>query len=203
MTDIFQSIEEKQKLCLLLHDEVYVKKVLLYHGGTLFGKGMDALTSLAKSVLGVMVNCLFGGPSFISKMIPINKLNSQFLFEQFGITTQSIKESSGLVKAIICDGNRINQAFFKMFRKSFPDKPWLTNDGIFLIFDYVYLLKNIRKNWLAEKTGQLIFIDKGVHKVAQWDHLKALYELEPKNLVKLSNLNEVSIFPKPIRGNQF
>ena len=85
-----------------------------------------------------------------------------------------------------------------MFGKLFPDKPWLTNDGIFLIFDYVHLLKNIRNNWLTEKTSQLIFIDKGVHKVAQWDHLKMLYEHESKNLVKLSNLNEVSIFPKPI-----
>ena len=44
------------------------------------------------------------------------------------------------------------------------------------------------------------FVDKGVHKVAQWMHLKMLYELESKNLVKLSNLNEVSIFPKPIEG---
>ena len=91
--------------------------MMLYHGGTLFGKAMDDLTSLAKTVLGVMVNCLFGGPSFISKMIPIRKLNSQFLFEQIGITIQSIKESSGQVKAIICDGNRINQAFFGNFWK--------------------------------------------------------------------------------------
>ena len=162
---------------------------------------MDDLISFAKTVLVVMVNCLFCGPSFISEMIPVIILNSQFLFEQIGIAIQSIKESSGQVKAIICDGNRINQAFFKkIFGKLFPDKFWLTNDGIFLIFDYVHLLKNIKNSWLTEKTGQLIFIDKGVHKVAQWNHLKMLYELEFKNLVKLSNLNELLIFPKPIEN---
>ena len=60
------------------------------------------------------------------------------------------------------------------------------------------MVRNIRNNWLTEKTSQLIFIDKGVRKVVQWDHLKMLYELESKILFKLSNLNEVSIFPKPI-----
>ena len=64
-----------------------------------------------------------------------------------------------------------------MFRKSFPDYPWLTNDGIFLFLDYILLLKNNRNNWLTKKTGQLLFIDNGVHKVAQWSHLKMLYEL--------------------------
>ena len=71
-----------------MHDEVYLKKMLLYNGGTLFGNAMDDLTSLAKTVLGVMVNFLFGGLSFISKMIPISKLNSQFLFEQIDFTFQ-------------------------------------------------------------------------------------------------------------------
>ena len=52
---------------------------------------MDDLTSFEKTVLGVMVNCLFSGPSFISKMIPISKLNSRFLFEQIDFTIQSIK----------------------------------------------------------------------------------------------------------------
>ena len=110
--------------------------MLLYHGGTLIGNAIDDFTSLAKTALGVMVNCLLGGLSFISKMIPISKLNSKFLFEQIDFTFQSIKESTGQVKAIICNGNRINQAFFKIFEKLFPDKPWLTNDGIFLIFDF-------------------------------------------------------------------
>ena len=33
---VFNNIEDSQKLCVLLNDEVYVKKMLLYHGGTLF-----------------------------------------------------------------------------------------------------------------------------------------------------------------------
>ena len=38
---IFNSLSDKQKLCIILHDEIYVKKSLLYHGGTIFGRSED------------------------------------------------------------------------------------------------------------------------------------------------------------------
>ena len=62
-------------------------------------------------------------------------------------------------------------------------------------FDYVYLLKNIRNLWLTEKTGELIFDDDGVVK---WTYLKRLYRFESERRVKLSDLNEITIAPKPI-----
>ena len=71
--------------------------------------------SLAKTVLGVMISCMFGGPTFISKMLPIAKLNSPILYEKIRLTTDAINQSSGIVKAVIYDGNRNNQAFFKLF----------------------------------------------------------------------------------------
>ena len=79
-----------------------------------------------------------------------------------------------------------------------PKKPWLTEDGVFLLFDYVHLIKNIRNLWLTEKVGELEVEDNGVMRTARWSHLRQLYELESKELVKMSNLNEVSIYPKPI-----
>ena len=38
---VLDTTEKKQKYCVLLHDEVYVKKMLLYHGGTVFGKAQN------------------------------------------------------------------------------------------------------------------------------------------------------------------
>ena len=58
-----------------------------------------------------MVSCMVGGPTFISKMLPIAKLNSPFFYEQIRLTIDAINQSSGIVKAVICDGNRNNQAF--------------------------------------------------------------------------------------------
>ena len=84
---------------------------MLYHEGTLFGRATDDPQSLAKTALGVMISCMFDGPTFISKMLPIAKLNSPFLYEQIRMTTDDINQSSDIVKAVICDGNRNNQAF--------------------------------------------------------------------------------------------
>ena len=52
---VFGALEERQKLCILLLDEVYVKKMMLYHGGEVFGRSLDNPECLAKTMLGIMV----------------------------------------------------------------------------------------------------------------------------------------------------
>lgn len=197
LSGVFKSIEGNQKLCMILHDEVYVKKMLLYHGGTLFGRSVDDPASLAKTILGIMVVCLYGGPKFLSKMLPVSGLKSQFLFEQIDATHQAIESSGGDVKAIISDGNRTNQSFFKLY-KTIPNKPWLTENGTYLLFDFVHLLKNIRNNWLTEQMGELTFKDDGIVRIAKWGHLTKLYLLESRSSLKMSKLNEIAVAPKPI-----
>ena len=145
--NVFSSIEENQKECVLLHDEVYVKKMLLYHGGTLFGRAVNDPSSLAKTVLGIMVVCLYGGPSFLTKMLPVSGLKSAFIPEVIDATQDVITSSGGKVIATICDGNRTNQSFMRSY-DTVPGKPWLTTDGKFLLFDFVHLLKCIRNNWI-------------------------------------------------------
>ena len=46
-----------------MQDEIYVK--MLYHGETLFGRATDNPQSFAKTILGVMISCIFCGPTFI------------------------------------------------------------------------------------------------------------------------------------------
>ena len=48
------------------------------------------------------------------------------------------------------------------------------------------------------KNRELIFDDDGVRWVAKWAYLKQLYRFESERLVKLSDLNEISIASKPI-----
>ena len=71
---------------------------------------------------------LNGGPKFLTKLIPISKLISTFLFEQIVLTVQAIISVPGDVKAIICDGNQVNQAFLKLY-PTLPEKLWLTEDN--------------------------------------------------------------------------
>lgn len=48
LKQVFDTAENKQKFCVLLHDEVYLKKMLLYHGGTVFGKALIILLNWLK-----------------------------------------------------------------------------------------------------------------------------------------------------------
>ena len=166
---------------------------MLYHGGILFGRATDDPQSLAKTVLGVMISLL--DPLLFRKCCPLQ--NSPFLYEQIRLTINAISQLLGIVKAVICDGNINNQAFPRLFDTD-PEQPWLTNGGIYLLYDFVHLLKNIRNNWLTEKMEELAFYERGMKKVASWSHLVELYKLEAEGLVKMSKLTEVSVYPKPI-----
>ena len=142
---VFANLEPNQRSCIILVDEVYVKPSLQFHGGSVFGKAENDSSSLATTMLAIMIKCMNGGPNFIIKMIPVSKLTSKFLYKQVSQILEMIQISTGNAVAIITDNNRTNQAFFKMFDTS-EMKPWRTRDGLFLLFDYVHLLKSIRNN---------------------------------------------------------
>ena len=201
--EIFSNVSDKQKECVVMVDEVYVKKYQSYHGGKLFGRAMNSRKKLANAVLGIMIKCLHGGPEFLIKMIPVRGMKAKFLYEQVQEILKLIRGAGGKPTSIIGDGCRVNKKFFKKF-KTVDKKPWLTTDGIFLLFDYVHLIKCIRNNWLTEPNGEIKFEKDGTSYTAKWDDLLNLFELEEaerevgSGIRGLSKLTEVSVKPKPI-----
>ena len=195
---IFANIsDERQKNCILLLDEVYVKASLQYHGGIVFGKAVNNPNLLANTVLSFMIVSLFGGPKFLCRMLPVRGLDAHFVYEQANLILDAIKCAGGNTVAIICDANRVNQKFYTMFDR---DYPWRTKDNIFLLFDYVHLFKNIRNNWITEQCQEIEFYSGDQKKVAKWADIIELYELESNKdkLATMSSLTEVAVYPKPI-----
>ena len=198
LKNVFQALPDEQKVCSIIFDEVYVKKALLYHGGTMFGRALNNPDCLANTVLGIMIACQYGGPVFLSKMLPVSGLDSDYVSEQIRKTRECIKAAGGDARVLICDNNRVNQKFFIMFDRV-PKKPWLTKEGLFLLFDFVHILKSVRNNWLTEKMKELSFFDSnGVEKIAKWAHLETLFQAESTSFFKLSKLYEVAVYPKPV-----
>ena len=195
ISNIFSKLPEKQKTCFIIIDEVYVKSMLQYHGGILFGKAVNKPEKVANTILSFMICCLQGGPKFLFKMLPVKELDADFLYEQTQVLLDFLKNAGADCVAIICDGNRVNQSFFKKFNCI---EPWRTTDNIFLLFDFVHLIKNIRNNWITESMQELLYSVNGETKVAKWSDLKLLYDLESGEREKLSKLSEVSVSPKPI-----
>ena len=81
-----------------------------------------------------MVKCAFGGPKFLSKVLPVAKLDAKFQHEQCKPVLNEIDSvENAKTLAIICDGNRVNKKFVKMF-DTVPGKPWLTKCDNFFTF---------------------------------------------------------------------
>ena len=187
----FLSLPQEQKICAVLLDEIYIKKMMTYHGGTVYGKAANNPDELAGTMLGIMVHCLHGGPIFMLKMIPVSRLNADFMRQQMAANNDGIKTAGAKIQAIICDRNGMNQSFFKGYA-TVNDKPWLSADGTFLLYDFVHLIKNLRNLWLTEKVGELEFILDGKCLVARWQDLRDLFNEESKN----SGLVKIAIFLK-------
>ena len=121
------------------------------------------------------------------------------MYEQLQITEENIEKAGESVKAIISDGNRVNSACFQKYA-TLPEKPWVTDAGVFLLYDFVQLLKNIRNLWLTEKSAELVFEDKGVMRLLSGLLYKIckLYYYEMESNVKMSYLTEEAVAPKPI-----
>ena len=85
ISTILSNIEENHRNCILLVDEVYIKSFVLYHGGSLFGKAENNPELLSNTVLGIMIKCFKGRPSFLCKMIPACHLDASFFFSSIFI----------------------------------------------------------------------------------------------------------------------
>ena len=91
----------------------------------------------------------------------------------------------------------MNQAFLKKFDTN-TSSPWQTKDNVFLLYDFVHLMKNIRKNWITEPMKELKFFLDEEEEVAKWTDIENQYKLESQHLLKMSKLSEVAVYPSPI-----
>ena len=110
---LFLNLTDQQKTCVLLLDEVFVKSMLQYHGGEVFGQAIKNSSKLANRVLSYMVVCMFGGSKFLCKILPVKEMGAHFLFDQTNTILKNLKDAGAKVIAIICDDNRLNNLFLK------------------------------------------------------------------------------------------
>ena len=87
----------------------------------------------------------YGGPKFLVNMLSVANLNAEFVQHEINQTKEAIIAANGEVKVLVCDDNRDNQRYFKMFA-TVTNKPWLTENGLFLLFDFVHLVKRFPNN---------------------------------------------------------
>ena len=96
-------------------------------------------------MLTVMIKCFYGGPKFIYKIYHISNLTAKFLYDKGQSEVNAIEsKQENKVIAVIVDEHRTNQKCFSTWAMDSPSrsKSWLSkNSDIFLLFDYVHVVK--------------------------------------------------------------
>ena len=129
-----------------------------------FGKAQDIPDRPAKTLLGIMVKCLFTKRKFLAKLIPCAALNTAFQYDIVSKLILDLEASGGRVLAVLNDNNKVNQSYFKLFPGYQQYTPYVcypfkddSKRPLFLLYDSVHIIKNIRNNWLSEATQVLKF----------------------------------------------
>ena len=85
-----------------------IKKSLQFNGGQIFGKAANYSLRLAETMLGQLINCLYGGPKFLGSLTPVSKFNADALLTDLQSNIKATQNGNGCLKAIIFNGNRTN-----------------------------------------------------------------------------------------------
>ena len=114
--ELFQKLKhQQQRYCLLLIDEVKIRPIVAFSGGTLHGFAKNNEESKASSMLGVMVKCLYGGPSLMVSVTPVHRLTASYQFMKVKEVASIVEDSGRKVIGSITDNHKINQHYCKLF----------------------------------------------------------------------------------------
>ena len=117
--------------------EIYIKIALTYHGRKLFGRAINQQKKLEKTMLRVMIKCLYGGPEFIYKVYSISNLTAKFLYDEGQSIVKAIEfEQENKVIAVIADEHRTDRKCFSTWAMDSPSrsKSWLRKVLIFSFY---------------------------------------------------------------------
>lgn len=140
---------------MLLFDEIYIQKSEEYIGGECFGAAEDG--ELYKGVVCFMVVGLKKTVSYVLHMVPETKISGELLQNEILKCITILQNIGFIVRGVCCDNHSSNVAAYKGLSKlqngDFDKdlKIWVGGKPIYLFYDSVHLIKNVRNNLLNRK----------------------------------------------------
>ena len=146
---------------VLLLDEMYLQQEVQYDGREL--TGCDSNLQMYKSILCFMVVSLKQSTPYIIKAIPLTKINHQVVQEGIINCISMLSRRDFNVRAVVSDNHSTNVSAYKHLKVIHPcsmhhnaiANPLNPEKYIYLLFDTVHIVKNIRNNLLSTKFFQI------------------------------------------------
>ncbi len=206
-----EKLEEREKMCLLLIDEIYNAQRVEYAGGKFFGSQEGG--ALSKTLLSFMVKSLAGPYSDVVSFRQITTLDSSTIKEEYDQVMEALNSVGFKIKCVSMDNATPNRKFFVDalcngdLKPSIPH-PQLPDESLFLMFDSVHNFKNIYNNFLNRRVFRLPPFPNAEMWTASQDqeqfsaqvaHVEELYYKELGKPVKLAyKLSEKVLHPTAI-----
>ena len=139
---------------ILIFDEIYLQKCEEYSGGESIGT--DDKGSAYKGMVCFMVVGLKNNVSHVIKSVPEKELSGKWLSDELLDCIKSLKDSGFKVRGVVSDDHARNVSAYRILLSRFAtcqDDLFITFNEmkIYLFFDSVHLIKNIRNNLLNRK----------------------------------------------------
>lgn len=149
---IASKLNDQEKIINIQIDEMYTKKHITYSGKNVYGFAENS-ADVSKTILGYMINSVYGHMKEIVALIPISNIDGESLYTYTKNIIKKLQLIGFKVLCITTDNHKINRKCFDLFKPdstSFenPDYP---GEKIFMSFDTVHLKKNVYNNWINRK----------------------------------------------------
>ena len=146
---------------VILLDEMYLQTQVQFDGKSVIG--CDGDLNMFKSILCFMVVSLKKTIPYIIKAIPIVRLTFLDVYNGILNCISILNEGKFHVRGVIADNHSTNVKAYKVLVKNFPlddreyciKNPSNSAQHIFLMFDTVHLIKNIRNNLISSRFFQV------------------------------------------------
>ena len=141
--------------CVLMLDEMYLQKSTEYHGGSIFGQ--DENGQFYNGILAFMIVGLKKSIPYVIKACPGVSINGEMVKQEIEESLQTLKAARFNVRAIITDNHSTNVSGYSKLSEKYgtgaDDDFFIYYEGskIYLMYDSVHLIKNVRNNLLNSK----------------------------------------------------
>lgn len=201
LTKISNSLSDTEKIINIQIDEMYLKKQVNYKSKSIIGFADDNSGEIARTVLGFLINSVYGHMKEIVALIPVHNLSGEQL-NKYTINIINKLQTIGFkVLCVASDNHKINRKSYDMLSaRNYFVNPDFPNDTIFLCFDTVHIFKNIFNNWInkhdTDKTFVFPSLENNKVSLACFKDLRDLHKKEMTSLIKKAyRLNKTTHYP--------
>jgi len=139
---------------MLLFDEIHLQKCEEFVGGDVVGADNNGI--LYKGAVCFMIVGLKSNIPYVVKTCPEKEIHNEWLKEEILECLTVLQGNNFNVRGVVCDDHSSNVAAYRSLLYSYNSNPeqsyiWLNGKKIYLLYDSVHLIKNVRNNLLDRK----------------------------------------------------